>query len=331
MNKLLTLCAAALLAACSSTDYTVTGQIEGLDGTIYLALLDGKMPIVVDSTTAQAGQFTFKGALAQASMAQIEDSTRRRVALFALEPAVTTTINGALTQPDSIAIVGGAEQTVWLGSLGADADSLKRLVAANPKSVAAAYVLFRNLTYRMNFDEMRAAAAAFDTTIHKTSYLKLVNEKADLLEKTAVGKPYVDFSAADSTGTQVALSSVVGKDGQWVLLDFWAGWCPPCRAESPNLVKAFNMFKGRGFTIFAASLDKTREQWLAAIAKDGLGGWTNVSDLQFWNSQGAGLYGVGSIPANVLIGPDGVIVARDLHGDNLFTVLEERLPKAGKK
>lgn len=331
MKKILTLLAAATLAACSSTDFQIKGEVQGLDGKIYLALLDGKIPVVIDSTTAQQGSFQFQGPLALAAMAQIEDSTHRRIAFFALEGGVETTIDGTLAQPDSLSIKGGAEQTVWLAAANADADSLKRLVAANPQSVAAAYVLFRNLSYRMDYNEMRTAAAAFDSTIQKTSYLQLVNDKANLLEKTAIGQPFTDIVAPDTTGVSVALSSLVGQGGQWVLVDFWASWCPPCRAENPNVVKAFNTFKDRGFTIYAVSLDKSRAPWLAAIAKDHLGGWTNVSDLKFWNSEGAARYGVGSIPANVLIAPDGVIVARNLHGEELFTVLDEKLPKKGKK
>ena len=108
-----------------------------------------------------------------------------------------------------------------------------------------------------------------------------------------------------------------------VLLDFWAAWCPPCRAENPNLVKAWNQYNGRGFQIYQVSLDKTREAWMKGIEDDGLGRWIHVSDLGYWNSSVVPLYKIESIPANYLLDKDGRIVATNLRGDALQRKLEE--------
>ncbi|MFN0082131.1 MAG: redoxin domain-containing protein [Ferruginibacter sp.] len=139
--------------------------------------------------------------------------------------------------------------------------------------------------------------------------------------KPGVGSMAPDFSMADTTGKQIALSSFKGK---YVLIDFWASWCAPCRGENPNVVANYNKFKNKNFTVLGVSLDEDKTKWQQAIQKDNLT-WTHVSDLKGWGSASVPLYGFDGIPYNVLIDPQGKIIATELRGADLGRKLEEVL------
>ena len=152
---------------------------------------------------------------------------------------------------------------------------------------------------------------------------KVIAEQIEVLEKTAVGKLFTDFTMEDAEGNKVSLSDYVGK-GKYVLVDFWASWCGPCRAEMPNVVEAYKKFGGDNFEIVGVSLDAKKDDWLKAI-KDMNLSWKQMSDLKAWECEGSKKYGVNGIPATVLFDREGVIIARDLRGEELQSKLEELL------
>lgn len=141
------------------------------------------------------------------------------------------------------------------------------------------------------------------------------------LKPISIGQKAPDFESLSSTGRKIKLSDFKGK---YVLLDFWASWCAPCREENPNIVKQYNTFKDKGFTVLGVSLDDNQSAWLKAIKDDNLD-WSQVSELKRWDSETGQLYKITAIPASFLIDPDGVIIGKNLHGLDLENALKERL------
>ncbi|MDB5023195.1 MAG: hypothetical protein JWP78_950 [Mucilaginibacter sp.] len=200
----------------------------------------------------------------------------------------------------------------------------KKFIQDNPDSYISLNAL-ESYAYSADYSDIAPLYNGLAEEIKKSEGGKAFGDRLPKLKAVAIGATAPEFAEADTSGKVISLSSFRGK---YVLVDFWASWCGPCRRENPHVVKTFNTFKGKNFTILGVSLDRqgAKDKWLAAIHKDGLT-WTHVSDLQYWKSKTADLYGVRAIPQNFLIDPDGKIVGKNLMGYDLSDKLAELLGK----
>lgn len=180
---------------------------------------------------------------------------------------------------------------------------------------------------KMNFDDNFPLLQEVDKSLYakypEVIFVSELHKKIEVLAKVAIGAIAPEITLADPDGVLFSLSSLRGK---YVLIDFWASWCSPCRKENPNVVKLYANYKDKGFEILSVSLDRDKEKWVNAIKADNLT-WKHISDLKFWQSQAAKDYGVQSIPFTVLLDKDGKIIAKGLRGEALKTKLEELLDK----
>lgn len=196
---------------------------------------------------------------------------------------------------------------------------LKSLVDENCDNLYGAYML-SNAASAMEPDEILEYAAKFPKSLQESELIKPLKEAAEASMKVAVGSKYTDIKAQDADGAEVALSSVVGE-GKWVLVDFWATWCGPCRGELPYLRDAYGKYADKGFEIFGVSLDNDAENWKSFVPENGMT-WINVIDVTpDKETPAAAAYGIRSIPSNFLISPDGEIVAKDLRGEEVENTL----------
>lgn len=362
---LMVFCALPVLQAIAQKTFELKGRFTGVkDATIVLAYKDQQQVEDSANTTDGSFSFTgtvgkpVKGIL----MAKIPkpDSpfgyTVEGVELY-VEPG-TISISGDL--PAHAIISGGSAQTdlnLLNQQLKPNKERMEQLLARYNKAMAEKDTLaFKDIMEEaldvnkerskleedfagahpasyVGWDLLKAHAAIIDATTFEPLFNKMAKHFRESEEgkeiaaqiktskKTSIGKPAMDFEQTNVEGQTVKLSSL---KGHYVLLDFWASWCGPCRAENPNVLKAYNRFKDKHLEILAVSLDNNKASWLTAIEKDGMP-WIHVSDLKGWKNVVAIQYGIRSIPQNLLIGPDGNIIAKNLRGEALEKKLEEVL------
>jgi peroxiredoxin len=198
---------------------------------------------------------------------------------------------------------------------------VKQFISDHSKSYYCIYMITRRTAGGTDYDEVKALYSLLDESARQTDAGKKLAEKLEILKKSRIGTQMADFTQPDTSGNPVEFSSFKGK---YVLVDFWASWCGPCRAENPNVLKAYNAYKDKGFTVVGISLDNKAANWKKAIRDDKMP-WTQLSDLKGWKNDVSASFGIQSIPSNLLIDPSGKIVARDIRGAMLENTLKRLL------
>lgn len=231
---------------------------------------------------------------------------------------INETFNAAAQRNDEAAME--AARADYLKYIKKTNDEIAALMVENSPSLAVINLLQGNtLDKDKYFDTFVAVADVLRKEWPEYTQSKKFISLVDKLKTTAIGQPAPEIALPNPEGEIVKLSSLRGK---YVLVDFWAKWCGPCRRENPNVVKAYHKYKDKGFTVYGVSLDRTREDWLKAIEEDQLT-WTHVSDLKYWQSEAAKTYGITAIPFSILLDPNGVIIDKNLRDAALHQRLEE--------
>ena len=334
---------------------------KGTYNQIFLDTLNGQNPwIFVSSEIDAAGNFTLIAPIANADIFRLRLDDKNYMMLI-LEPGEKITIktNGSKLGGDAL-IVGSFHTQLLYSTMNTSQmyesrkaalnqqyqevqsspkrDSLSAVVISQfnandslqksalkaqmeKQPASLAWIFFQDkLDMTNDFDIIDKTDAATFKAYPENMFVKQRHQQVNVERKTAIGALAPDIALMDPEGNIRKLSSLKGKI---VLIDFWASWCGPCRKENPNVVAVYQKYHDKGFEIFSVSLDKDRESWLKAIAKDNLLWPDHVSDLKYWKSEGAAAYGVTSIPYTVLIDKKGKIVAKKLRGEELENKIKE--------
>ncbi|MEN8224816.1 MAG: TlpA disulfide reductase family protein [Bacteroidota bacterium] len=362
-NFLYLLSVLVLLVSCNTENkqiqYTVTVSVDTLiDGKAFLQKRENGEWKKIDSVAVLKGKFSINGVLNYPEMHYLYiENLKKYIPVFLDEgdiqvsyykdDASATSIKGSTAQllydkfrtemntyDEQLRVIYKEYRSAKNSGLTEIQDSLsgqmdeiykkqqqyvKNYAFKNNKDVSVPYIAYSN-SYSWSVEEMDSIVSHFDPALHASPSYKLLVKRITVLERVAIGQPLVDFSMKDTSGVEVMLSEV--SKGKYMLVDFWASWCSPCRAENPNIVACYRDYHHKGFDVLGVSFDKDRDKWMKAIHSDSLH-WNHVSDLKYWNNAAGKLYGIRSIPSSILLSPEGIIIEKNLRGEDLRAKLEE--------
>lgn len=320
--------------------YEITGAMSGyVDGTA-VSFLNDQTGQPEQVTTIEKGKFTIKGSVTEPEFKVLVLGNQPPAIPFFLENG-SITVTGSHDNPGQISIAGSKSHDQYIQYVTALQPYIKVLTenARDKENVegfekVAGDFVRKNVTSYVSPLVLIQLAQVSDNILNTETLFKLLSQKVQNTPMgqyvnhhiqegkiNMIGTTIPDFSQEDMNGKQVSIASFRGK---YVLIDFWASWCGPCREENPNVVAAFKKYQSKNFTILGVSLDQTKQSWLNAIKMDGLN-WPQVSDLKGWQNQVATQFKITQIPQNLLIDPQGKIIGKNLRGAELSQKLSKIL------
>ena len=342
--------------------YVISGEVKGAEGqTVSLKQIRDLQPVEISSTTVKAGKFTLKGTTPYPEFCLLHIGDKGPVQFFVensnihivvdMDQMEKSKVTGSTENDIFMEFINGIEKYTrqqkqlndsyaslsTSGIAAPDATTKIRtqieqlnvdrtnymtsFVQKYPGKIATAFIVDNVLLNSMSMAQLEQASKGFDAKYKQSPWVKTLTDHVSSVRRTEIGQPFTDITLKSPDDQPISISDYAGK-GKYVLLDFWASWCGPCRKANPQVVELYNRYKSKGFEIVGISLDRGKKEWVEAIKNDQLS-WPHMSDLNYWQSAAAKLYSVNSIPHTILLDKNGKIIAKGLHVEELKKKLAE--------